>query len=281
MAQKETCAYSLRGKVLDVNTETPISNAVIKVKGIGIYTTTSTEGTFKIDNLCTKNNTLIISCLGYSNSTKDHEHDSAIHFYLTQQVTGLNEVVIQAKRRKEKGTATIAQVTIGKTAINSDPTQSLASALSQQQGITFMSAGTNVQLPVIHGLYGNRILVLNNGLKHGFQNWGADHAPEIDITSANSITVIKGAAGVRYGPEALGGAIIIEPNPLLLNNALYTALGTSYQTNGKGYNTNFEIGKGTAHWSYFANGNYTKIGDRNTPDYNLTKSKYCASRTRL
>ena len=272
MAQNETCEYSLSGKVLDANTEGPILNAVIKVKGIEKYTTTNAEGAFKIDNLCTKNNTLIISCLGYTNSTKDHEHDSAIHFYLTQQVTGLNEVVIQAKRRKEKGTATISQVTIGKTEITSNPTQSLAAVLSQQQGVTFMSAGTNVQLPVIHGLYGNRILVLNNGLKHGFQNWGADHAPEIDIASASSITVIKGAAGVRYGPEALGGAIIIEPNPLLLNNPLYAALSTGYQTNGKGYNTNFEIGNGTENWSYFANGNYTRIGNRNTPDYNLTNS---------
>ena len=272
LAQKDTCGYSLSGKVLDANTEGPILNAVIKVKGIEKYTTTNAEGAFKIDNLCTKNNTLIISCLGYTNSTKDHEHDSAIHFYLTQQVTGLNEVVIQAKRRKEKGTATISQVTIGKTEITSNPTQSLAAVLSQQQGVTFMSAGTNVQLPVIHGLYGNRILVLNNGLKHGFQNWGADHAPEIDIASASSITVIKGAAGVRYGPEALGGAIIIEPNPLLLNNPLYAALSTGYQTNGKGYNTNFEIGNGTENWSYFANGNYTRIGDRNTADYNLTNS---------
>jgi iron complex outermembrane receptor protein len=272
MAQKKTCAYSLSGKVLDANTEEPIFNAVIKVKGVEKYTTTNAEGNFKIDNLCTKNNILIISCLGYTNSTKDHEHDSAIHFYLTQEVTGLNEVIIQAKRTKEKGTETISQITIGKTKITSNPTQSLAATLSQQQGVTFTSTGSNVQLPVIHGLYGNRILVLNNGLKHGFQNWGADHAPEIDIASANSITVIKGAAGVRYGPEALGGAIVIEPNPLLLNNSFYAELGTGYQTNGKGYNVNFEIGNGTENWSYFANGNYTRIGDRNTPNYSLTNS---------
>jgi len=86
LAQKETCGYSLNGKVLDAYTEEPIPNAVIKVKGIERYTTTSAEGTFKIDNLCTKNNVLIISCFGYTDSTEDHEHDSAIHFYLTQEV---------------------------------------------------------------------------------------------------------------------------------------------------------------------------------------------------
>ncbi|GAA3514409.1 TonB-dependent receptor [Aquimarina addita] len=272
IAQKERCSHSVSGKVFDADTEEPIANAIIKVKGKKKYTSTNAEGNFKIDSLCTKNNTLIISCVGYTDSTKDHEHDSAIHFYLVQEVTGLDEVTIQAQRTKEKGTETISQVTIGKSEITSNPTQSLAATLSKQQGLTFASAGTNVQLPVIHGLYGNRILVLNNGLKHGFQNWGTDHAPEIDISSANSITVIKGATGVRYGSEGLGGAIIIKPNPLLLNNPLYAKLGTGYQTNGQGYNANVEIGYGIEKWSYFANGNYTRIGDRNTPDYSLTNS---------
>ncbi|MBL6644723.1 MAG: TonB-dependent receptor [Flavobacteriaceae bacterium] len=272
MAQNEPCIHSVSGKILDAETEEPIPYAVVRIKGTEKYASTTIEGLFKIEGLCSKANTLIISCIGYADSTKDHEHDSAIHFYLTQEITGLDEVTVQAGRTKEKGTETISQVTIGKTEIASNPTQSLAAALSGQQGVTFTSTGTNVQLPVIHGLYGNRILVLNNGLKHSFQNWGTDHAPEINIASANSITVVKGAAGVRYGPEALGGAIIIEPNPLLLNNSLYAELGTGYQTNGHGYNTNLEIGKGSEKWSYFVNGNYTKIGDRNAPDYSLTNS---------
>ncbi len=272
MAQKEPCAYSVSGKVLDADTEETVPYAVIRVEGTEKYTSTDREGNFKIDGLCSKKNTLIISCIGYADSTRDHEHDSEIHFYLAQEVTGLDEVTIQAQRTKEKGTETISQVTIGKVEIDGNPTQSLAAILSRQQGVTYASAGTNVQLPVIHGLYGNRILVLNNGLKHGFQNWGTDHAPEIDIASANSITVVKGAAGVRYGPEALGGAIIVEPNSLLLNNPFYAELGTGYQTNGKGYNANVALGKGTERWSFFANGNYTRIGDRNTPDYSLTNS---------
>lgn len=48
MAQKETCVYSLSGKVLDTNIEGPIFNAVIKFKYIEKYNTTSIEGAFKI-----------------------------------------------------------------------------------------------------------------------------------------------------------------------------------------------------------------------------------------
>jgi len=272
IAQNTPCTYALSGRVSDLDTKEPIPNAVIKVEGTEKYTITNDKGNFEIEGLCSERNTLIISCIGYADSTKDHDHDSEIHFYLTQEVTGLEEVVIQAERAKEKGTETIAQVTVGKSEIISNPTQSLAAVLATQQGMTFVSTGSNVQLPVIHGLYGNRILVLNNGLKHGFQNWGTDHAPEIDIASANSITVIKGAAGVRYGPEALGGAIIVEPNPLVLNNPLNAQIRTGYQTNGRGYNASFELGQGKERWSYYANGNYTRIGDRQAPDYNLTNT---------
>lgn len=271
-SQTSGCDKTISGQILDSETNQPVPSAVIQVEGLEQYTTSDLDGNFKLEGLCSDKQTLIISCIGYADSTKDHEHDSEFHFYLTQEVTNLDEVTIQAERLKEKGTETISQVTVGKTEIASNPTQSLAAVLAKEQGVTFLSTGTNVQLPVIHGLYGNRILVLNNGLKHGFQNWGTDHAPEIDINAANSITVIKGAAGVRYGPEALGGAIIVEPNPLLLNNPLYGGFGTGYQTNGRGYNANFEVGQGGDYWSYYANGSYARIGDRKSPDYNLTNS---------
>ena len=272
VGQTEPCTHSVKGKILDVETKYPIPYATVKVRDTDKYAISDENGDFIITDLCSKNNTLVISCIGYADSKKEHDHDSEIHFYLTQEVTGLSEVTIQAERRKEKGTETISQVAIGKGDIVNNPTQTLAGALAAQEGVSFAATGTNVQLPIIHGLSGNRILILNNGLKHGFQNWGNDHAPEIDISAAHKIIIIKGAAGVRYGPEALGGAIIVESNPLLLENPFYANIGTGYQTNGKGYNANFELGKGSKNWSYYLSGSYAKIGDRNTPDYNLTNS---------
>ncbi|AWX46002.1 hypothetical protein HME9304_03034 [Flagellimonas maritima] len=274
IAQNKPCTYTISGKVLDAETKAAIPYVTVRVNGTEKYDLTNKDGAFYIEGLCSDTNTLTISCLGYSDSTHEHnhEHGALPHIFLTPKVVGLDEVTIQAEKNREKGTKSISQITLNKSEINSDFTQSLAAVLAEQQGVTFASTGTNVQLPVIHGLFGNRILILNNGFKHGFQNWGTDHAPEIDINSANSVTVIKGASGVRFGPEALGGAIIVESNPLLLNNPLYANVGTGYQTNGRGINANLEIGKGSKEWSYFLNGNYTKIGDRSAPDYNLTNT---------
>ena len=89
--------------------------------------------------------------------------------------------------------------------------------MAKVDGVTFASTGSNVQILISQGLSGNRILVLNNGLKHGFQNWENEHAPEIDLNGINNVTVIKGAGGVRFGLEALAGVIMTEPDPLTIN----------------------------------------------------------------
>lgn len=273
-AQKDSCNYSVSGKILDVETKEPIPFVSVFVRGTEKGTIASEKGDFFIDGLCSKNNTLIISCYGYCDSICEHshQHGKVPHIYLTQSVINLEKVTIKAEVNKKEGTESISQVTIQKSELKTNPTQSIASAISDQPGVSLISVGSNIELPVIHGLYGNRILVLNNGLKHGFQNWGQDHAPEIDIGSANRITIVKGAAGVRYGPEALGGAIIVDPSPLYLSEPLFAEVGSGYQTNGRGYNTSFEVGKGLKKWSYFFNGNYNRIGDRHAPNYNLTNT---------
>ena len=274
LAQSDSCNYTISGKILDVETKAPIPFASIKVSGENKFTTTNADGEFILEGLCSEESTLVLSCMGYTDSISHHhhEHGRSQHFFLTQKVEKLTTVVIQAEKSKESGSQSMAQNTIGKADLRNNPTQSLASAIAQVEGVSFVSTGSNVQLPIIHGLYGNRILLVNNGLKHGFQNWSKDHAPEIDVASAHSITVLKGAAGVRFGPEALGGAMVVESNPLYLNRPFFSNVGTSFQSNGRGLNTNMETGQGFKKWSYFLNGSYTKIGDRQSPDYVLTNS---------
>ncbi|MBI1305946.1 MAG: TonB-dependent receptor [Bacteroidetes bacterium] len=275
LAQKtDTCHYELNGVILDEDTKDPLPYVQVNIKGTQQVTITDVKGQFHFTGLCNEKNVLIISCSGYCDTTceQHHEHGKSPHIYLKQKVNSLSAVTVSVAKPKEAGTTSISQQSINKETLDDKPTQTLAGAISEIDGVTFTSTGTNVQLPVIHGLYGNRVLILNNGLKHGFQNWGSDHAPEIDISSANNITVVKGAAGVRFGPEALGGAIIVEADPLHLNEDMRVDIGTGYQTNGRGYNVKTGFGKGMKKWSYYVGAGYTKIGDRHTPDYSMTNS---------
>ena len=76
--------------------------------------------------------------------------------------------------------------------------------------------GADIGLPVVHGLSGNRLTLVNNGVVHTGQQWGADHSPEIDLNSASEVSVVSGAAAMRYPGTHMGGIVILESGPFLL-----------------------------------------------------------------
>ena len=91
---------------------------------------------------------------------------------------------------------------------------SFASTLEQIKGMSMVQTGSTIAKPVLHGMYGTRLLIMNNGVRQQGQQWGVDHAPELDANNAGRINVVKGAEAVRYGAEALGGVILLDSKAL-------------------------------------------------------------------
>ena len=268
----DSCAYEIRGSIVDGETNLPIPFATVMIKETERAVAADANGKFLLDKLCEKEFTLVCSSLGYKSITHHHDvHHEQPVIYMAPDATELESVVVEGEAIVGNMQSMVSNK-IDRAELGTKTTQSLASAIGDIQGVTFTSAGSNVQLPVIHGLYGNRILLINNGVKHGFQNWGTDHAPEIDITSAENISVLKGAAGVRYGPEALGGVVVVDGHSLDLSERLNGRISSGYQTNGRGYHTNAQLGAGSDRFSYQVGGSYRRIGDRHTPDYSLTNT---------
>ncbi|MBK6878617.1 MAG: Plug domain-containing protein [Ignavibacteria bacterium] len=92
--------------------------------------------------------------------------------------------------------------------------ESLGESLKDVTGVSVLNTGSSISKPVIHGLYGNRILILNNGVRQEGQQWGSEHAPEVDPLIGRRLVVLKGASTIRYGPDAIAGVIMIEPEAL-------------------------------------------------------------------
>jgi len=272
-AQSE-CDKVINGRVLDQESGLPLAYAVIKDRKAKYSAISDEEGYFTLTGICEDELDFEVILLGYKSVIHHHDfknrqaEESADLIYLSVDENLLESVVVEGSELVG-GLESLTVEKLSRSAISAKTNQSLASAIGDVQGVTFTSLGSNVQLPVIHGLYGNRILIINNNVKHGFQNWGAKHAPEIDITGADNISVIKGAAGVRYGSEALGGVVVVEGNPLRLSQESYGGVTAGYQTNGRGYNANAFYGEGKEKFSYHLGGNFRKVGDRSTRDYLL------------
>ncbi len=85
---------------------------------------------------------------------------------------------------------------------------SLAETLASEPGLAVTSMGPGSAQPVIRGLGGDRILMLEDGERVGDQfASGPDHATALDPSSARRIEVIRGPGAILYGSNALGGVI--------------------------------------------------------------------------
>lgn len=84
----------------------------------------------------------------------------------------------------------------------------LADALATTPGVTGSGFASGASRPVIRGFDSNRVRTLEDGIgSFDVADVGPDHGIPIDPLSAQRIEVIRGAATLRYGSQAIGGVI--------------------------------------------------------------------------
>lgn len=127
-------------------------------------------------------------------------------------LTRLGERVVEAPRIA--GSDMRATAELSGDALARTRGKHLADAVAEIPGVTVLRSGGTAK-PVVRGQSGARVLVLYDGVRHEGQDWGLNHGTEIDPFTAGSISVVKGAAGVRYGPDAIAGVLLVDPPELL------------------------------------------------------------------
>jgi len=149
---------------------------------------------------------------------------------------------------------------------------SLGDAIKNIKGVQLLRSGANVAKPVLHGMHSNRLLILNDDVKQRGQEWGMEHGTDLDVWQAEEIIVVKGAEGVKYGKEAMGGAVIVQSPKLKTDSVIYGSIRTLLQSNGKGISTAFRLGghhKKLPAWAWMAQAALKKRGNLKTADYFL------------
>lgn len=150
----------------------------------------------------------------------------------------------------------------------------LGDALKQINGVSSLNTGSNIVKPVIQGLSGSRVLILNNGTRMQDMEWGgAEHAPNIDINAANKVTIVKGSAALQYGGDAIGGIILLDQNRIPKKDTIYGKTLINGVSNGRGGNISTELTKAYENGFYIkGQASYKKLGDAEAPDYVLSNT---------
>jgi len=273
LAQQDSlCNYQIQGKVLELNTDTPIAFANVQLAGTHLGTVTDDEGFFNFEGLCKKEYDILFSFVGYKTLKHHHDfHHPYLEIFLAPEQYQLESIVVEGEA-VNSDFSSLSSVKLSREALQAVASESFADVAGQITGVNILSTGQNVDKPIIHGLHSNRILIMNNGIRHEFQNWGAEHAPEIDPSLIDNLEVVKGAGTVRFGPDALGGVILINPPKMELATPLKGKFGVTGKSNGQSGEFTGELRKGFKNVSLMGGGSYVKQGDLEAPNYMLTNT---------
>lgn len=265
-------------RVLDEQSHRPITTAVLRL-GQQHYPMNS-RGEVRFSYTPQTADSLHLHALGYIDSAypiaslAPHTSSTPLLLYLKRELRMLSGVQVAGQRRSTSVNSVTSQLSEG--ALQRNLGRSLGQLLSEVSGVTTLQTGTTTAKPVIHGMYGTRVLIVNQGVRQSGQQWGEDHAPEVDIEGNSRIQVVKGAEAVRYGAEAMAGAVLLDAAPLPYQLPhLHGRVGSAYASNGRRTSTSVALWGGlTAHpeWAYRLQASYTNAGDRHTADYALTNT---------
>lgn len=176
----------------------------------------------------------------------------------------LDTVVVQANKAVS---FTGVQDVLTQKSIQLRSGESLGEILQQLNGVQVLQTGTTIFKPVMQGMHSNRVLIMNNGVRLEGQQWGSEHAPEIDPMVAQKITAVKGAAAIRYGADAIGGVLLVEAATPSQNQPLKISVNTGYFSNNRQWNANVYLSKGSKNASYWVQSSFKRGGNAQTPQY--------------
>ena len=269
---QSSCLLIFSGKVKTDAVE-PLSGAIIQLGQQ--LTVTDSNGNFVLSNICAGTYTLQIKYVGYQSIKKTiHllKNDNQ-NYVMDADVAQLDEVLIRAHQAEIEHAHNTTSLDAKKLAEAAGKT--LGESLREIPGVNTIQAGPGIFKPVIHGVHSQRILILNYGIRHEGQQWGAEHAPEIDPFIASNIVVIKDATAIKYGTDALGGVIVVNPPELPEKAGLGGRVSTIAQSNGRsGTLSGFLQGgiKNYDGWGWRVQGTAKRAGDYHAPDYSLTNT---------
>lgn len=270
--QSQDCSLQIEGILIDDHDKTPLSYANVLILETGKGEATSENGSFLIEGLCAGVYTIRYSHIGCTPKTITVELKESIflNLQLEHHTELLQAIIVESRSFGEAVSQSKGKLDAEQIARFNG--KSLGQALESINGVQSLQTGPTVFKPVIRGLHSNRVILFNNGLRQTGQEWGSDHAPEVDINMIDQVTVLKGAGTMQYGVDAIGGIIIVDRGRLPYQKPGSGKFQISTMSNGRllsgGIDLDFPIGT-EREWAGGFQASWKRGGDFKAPDYHL------------
>lgn len=146
---------------------------------------------------------------------------------------------------------------------------SLADALANLPGVSNSGFAAGASRPIIRGFNSGRVLMLEDGIdSFDVSDVGPDHGVPISPVAAEGVEVVRGAATLRFGSQAIGGVVntidnrIPDSLPDQSASVVEGTAGTGSNLAQVAVSTDRAIGQ----FAFHADGTYHNAVDYDTPD---------------
>ncbi len=252
-----------------------IHGAVVLVVGTGDFALTDGQGRFAIDGVPAGSYEVLAQRehLTGARQTVNVDPGQAATVDFVLELSPVHEdvtVTASASGTETTFEAFNAVTTMDSFDIARESASSLGDALRNEPGIAIRSFGPGASRPIIRGFDGDRVLILEDGVRTGdLSSESGDHGVAVDPNSAERIEIVRGPATLLYGANAVGGLVnVITPQESYRESLLE---GTRAQLSADvgsanaqtGTNVGLQHARNGVH--YWAGGSMRRTDDYATP----------------
>ena len=258
----------LSGTITLKGSGTAVRNASVTIAELKRTTLTDSDGKYEFRQIPTGRYNLIVHLDRVSDMVKlvaISSGTSTVNFELSLGAISEQVTVTATGSLESVNNSYQSVTTVGALKLAEKNTLSIGEALDNQPGVAKRSFGPGSGRPVIRGFDGDRVLILQDGLRvGGIASQSGDEVEPIDVLSLDRIEIVKGPATLLYGSNAIGGVV----NGISTNDAYQAGL-SGYLTTFGGTN-NWQAGGsggfkyGFRNFLFFANGGAQKANDYRT-----------------
>jgi iron complex outermembrane receptor protein len=203
---------SLAGRLVNSLSGDPVGGAVVVVEGQNKQATSAADGSFTVEGLAPGTYHLVVKAQGYSDKrTEVMVMGAAPATPLTVPVDPelhFEEVLSVSPEARSQLDAFQPTSVLAGQELTKQLDISLGETLRNQPGVAVRSMGSAPARPVVRGLDGDRVLILQDGQRTGdLSSQSSDHGVSVNPAAAQRIEVVRGPATLLYGANAIGGLV--------------------------------------------------------------------------
>ncbi len=235
-------ADTLAGRVVDRDGH-PVPGATVVVIELHRVALTRSDGGFRLAQLPAGRYTVTVRGLGFAPLAQvvTITGSTVLDVALDRTSVWVEPVTVTATRAPLDARASpLPTAALSEDRLRRDQSVSLAHSLAQLPGVNALATGQEIGKPVIRGLTGPRVLVLEDGSRLEDYSWSDEDGPSVDARLAQRVEVIRGPASVLYGSDALGGVVNVIPEELPDANRGPRTVRTGFELSGATNNAELE-----------------------------------------